>query len=639
MKNLNPVVFLALYFLFFSINLSGQGKYKNFKVSVYTRAYEVQKMKDPKWLDSTWTVISSQLDVDKIYLETHRDMIIVDPQTLEDAKRYFESKGLEVAGGITYTIDESNFFKTYCYTKPADRQKVKEIIEYTASHFNEVILDDFFFTSCKCSECVKAKGDKSWSEYRLDLMTDAAKNLVVDPAKKVNPNVKVIIKYPNWYDHFQEMGFNLETQPGIFDGVYTGTETRDAVLSEQHLQPYLGYLVYRYYNNLAPGRNGGGWVDPGGMNYYDRYAEQLWLTILAKAPEITFFDYRQLIQPLQDSWMPKWKNQNTSFNYNAFLPVKENSTIACIGRHSLDIIDKFAGELGNPYGIKSYKPYHSSGEDFLENYLGMIGIPIDLVPDFPVDSKIVLLTEHAKKDSDIVNKIKQQLLDGNDVIVTSGLLNALQDRGIRNLVNLEYTSRKSYINEFMIGRKISESNSPMLIPQIQYNTNDSWEIISGMDNGLGWPLLHQASFANGTLYLLTIPENFEDLYNLPQPVLDKIRETFCKSLGFELRGGSKVSVFLYDNNSIVLESFNDEAAEVEIVLSEKEKYIYDIIADKTIDANIIPEEKRWGKTTISPQRYAFKTTLPPHSFKVFQIKSFGIENSYRFNSASATKTK
>ncbi|MDZ7608101.1 MAG: hypothetical protein U5K79_21550 [Cyclobacteriaceae bacterium] len=96
--------------------------------------------------------------------------------------------------------------------------------------------------------------------------------------------MKVIIKYPNWYDHFHEMGFNLNTTHS-FDGVYTGTETRDAVYSEQHLQPYLGYLICRYFHNLFPGKNGGGWVDTGGMKTYDRYAEQLWLTILAKCPK------------------------------------------------------------------------------------------------------------------------------------------------------------------------------------------------------------------------------------------------------------------------------------------------------------------------------------------------------------------
>jgi len=81
-------------------------------------------MEDPRWLDSTWQVISSQIDLDKIYLETHRDLQIVDKKTLKNAKKFFESRGLEVAGGITYTIDEGNFFETFCYTRESDRKKV-----------------------------------------------------------------------------------------------------------------------------------------------------------------------------------------------------------------------------------------------------------------------------------------------------------------------------------------------------------------------------------------------------------------------------------------------------------------------------------------------------------------------------------
>lgn len=166
---------------------AGAQQYQNFKVSIYTRAYEVEKMKDSHWLDSTWRVISEQVQPDKIYLETHRDLLIVPDATLRKAIRFFKEKGLEIGGGITYTIDESNSFETFCYTNPEHRKKVQEIAEYTARYFDDFILDDFFFTSCKCSLCVEAKGDMSWTEYRLKLMTEAGKSLVLGPARKVNP--------------------------------------------------------------------------------------------------------------------------------------------------------------------------------------------------------------------------------------------------------------------------------------------------------------------------------------------------------------------------------------------------------------------------------------------------------------------
>ena len=70
----------------------------------------------------------------------------------------FQSKGLKVAGGITYTMDEGNNFETFCFSNPEHRKKAREIAELTARHFDEFILDDFFFTSCKCDLCIQAKG-------------------------------------------------------------------------------------------------------------------------------------------------------------------------------------------------------------------------------------------------------------------------------------------------------------------------------------------------------------------------------------------------------------------------------------------------------------------------------------------------
>ena len=41
---------------------------------------------------------------------------------------------------------------------------------------------------------------------------------------------------------------------------------------------YLGYSIFRYFENIRPGGNGGGWVDTAASRFLDRYAEQLWLT-------------------------------------------------------------------------------------------------------------------------------------------------------------------------------------------------------------------------------------------------------------------------------------------------------------------------------------------------------------------------
>lgn len=614
-----------LFFIFFLLSEIPSYAYKNFKVSVYCRAYEVKQMNNIEWLDSLWNVISSQVYIDKVYLETHRDGLIVEKSIVEKAKKYFHDQKVEVAGGITYTIDESNYFETYCYSNPEHRKKVKEIAEYTASLFDEVILDDFFFTSCKCDLCVAAKGDQSWTEYRLKLMYEAGRNLIVKPAKAVNPKVKIVIKYPNWYEHFQGLGFNLETEPGLFDGIYTGTETRDPVFGNQHLQQYESYLIFRYFENLKPGGNGGGWVDPFGVFYMDRYSEQLWLTALAKAPEITLFDIRSIQRPVDESLKAQWQNGTSGFDYDEMVKYSKlknknlsQPNFSSVAGYTFLKADVLIGKLGKPVGVKSYKPYHSSGEDFLQNYIGMAGVPMDIVPEFPESENMVFLTESAAFDKEIVKKIKKHLLNGKNVMITSGLLKALQDKGLKDIAEINYSYRKSLVSEFLIGRnEIHASKDDILIPQIEYLTNDSWEMISGMDAGLGWPFLHMAAYNRGKLYVLTIPENFADIYNLPTEVLTVIKKVLAQNMIVRLDAPGKVSLFVFDNNTFVIQSFLDEPVQIKIASAISFNKITDLESGKVITGK---EIKSIGINRKPITEKSFETTINPHSFSVFKIE-------------------
>ena len=619
--------FRLLVMVFFILSLASSLRaveFKNFKVAVYCRAYEVDKMADLLWLDTLWNDISRQVHVDKIYLETHRDLLIVEEQTLKKAIDYFKEKGLEVGGGITYTVDEMNSFETFCYTNPDHRQKVREIAEYTARFFDEIILDDFFYTSCKCDLCIEAKGEKSWTDFRLELMKGAAEELVIAPAKAVNPGVEVIIKYPNWYEHFQGLGFNLEAQPGLFDGLYTGTETRNRD-GNQHLQQYHGFTVFRYFENLKPGGNRGGWVDTGGSNPLDRYAEQLWLTLFAKSPEITLFDFRQMIMPINERSRGRWQGSGTSFDFDEMMKpliLEDGSKYAprMMSRaagYALEEVDKVLGYLGNPVGIKSYKPFHSLGEDYLQSYLGMIGIPIEIVPRFPGGEKMVLLTESASFDPDIVSEIRQQLQSGNEVCITSGLYKALQGKGIEDIVELNVTDRKASVSRFRVGwGRPMETDQEMIVPQISYLTNDSWEVVSALDDSNGWPILHRADYSSGQLFVLTVPDNFIDLYQMPEGVLNRIRQDVAGSLGVVLEGPGEVSLFTYDNGSFVVESFLDEKVSVNVLMDPDIQELTDVMSGAKIwsTPRIAPEfmGRKFGKDVS-----VFQLEIMPHSFRAF----------------------
>ena len=606
--------------------IKSRTKYQNFKVSTYIRAQDVARMADDKFLNETWENVSSQVDLDKIYLETHRDAFTVDEKTMLKVKKFFLSKGLQVGGGITYTRSEPTDFETYSYARENERQQVKEVAEYTAKLFDDFILDDFFFIDLKNDDEIAAKGSKSWTEYRLRLMADAGRELVVDPAKKVNPKVKVIVKYPNWYDHFHGLGFNLEEEPAYFDGIWTGTETRDPG-SAQHLQNYLSYNVVRYFDNIAPGKNGGGWVDAGGIHMsMDRYAEQLHLTMLSKTPEIILWNYMQLndvkITPQQRA---KWQEAGVSFNYDEMVaPFIKNgktitpTTMARYANVTLHQTDKLISELGNPIGLVSYKPYHSSGEDFLQNYLGMIGLPMDMHPQFLSDKQQILLTEQAAKDPQIVEKIKTQLKKGGDVIITTGLLKAIREP-LADVCELYCGDLKAIVNDFGWSGK---SEREFIIPQVKYFTNDAWEVVSAgrpLNGGVsGYPILLRDTYSKGTLFVLTIPDDFGNLYDYPAGALNIIRRAMSKDVGAYIEGPSKVALFPYDNKTMVVENFNDEAVNIRVVVEAQVGALRNLLTGEQLK----PAEKPKAQMMFFSPRFfgypegatVFDVKLPAHSY-------------------------
>ncbi len=619
----NYLLFALLAML---VAVPAAAKHKNFKVSVYVRAFEVDKMKDTEWLESTWKIISSQLDVDKIYLETHRDLLIVDDATLEKAKKFFEKQGIEVAGGITYTINEANNFETFSYSDPEDRAMVKKIAEHTARHFDEFLLDDFFFTSSKKDVEIDAKGDRSWTEYRLQIMNDAGRNLVVGPAKAVNPKVKVIIKYPNWYDDFQGLGFNLEDGPQIFDGVWTGTETRDPA-GNQHLQNYLSYNIMRYFENISGGRNGGGWVDSGGIGMsMDRYAEQLFLTAIAKGRDVMLFAYNQLLSvALSPNYRGPWQGLGTSWSYDEMTAPFQNgketvtpSTMARIADVVLRDADELCGKLGNPVGIQSYKVYHATGEEFLQNYLGMIGLPMDMYPNFPEGRKTVLLTQQAATDPNLTKKIDKQLRSGGDVFITTGLLKAAPEK-IAPICELDCDDLKAIVNDF--GR-YGQSDKDIIIPQVRYRTNDSWEVVSAgrpLTGGVsGFPILHRCIYSKGTMYVLTIPDDFGDLYSYPTGALNEIRRRMSGDMDLYLEGPAKVSIFLYDNNTVIVENFNDEPVNISLVGKAGMKKLTDLKTGAVI--NMTESTQAVGRRGGTTPRTSASMPLLPHSYRAFKYE-------------------
>ena len=601
------------------------GNYKNFRNTAYIMAGDVNRIGTLENWEKSYAEFSKNLKLDKVYIETFRDMTYSSDEALQAAIKFFKSKGIEVSGGITYNWRGGvrQRWESFCYSNPEHLAIIKGVIERTAALFDEIVLDDYYFTNCKDDLCIEAKGDLSWGEFRSNLLDQVAKDYIVGPAHQINPKCKIIVKYPNWYDHFYGLGFDLARGPYTFDGVYTGTETRDHT-SEQHLQAYESFGIMRYLENIRPQHNFGGWVDTGGASYPDLFAEQLWLTLLSKGPEITLFNYSSMARPFR-SVQRSWEKDNPTLDLedlraeSAKRGVSE-PTWGRVAQYAYDKIDPILGKLGTPKGIPSYKPFNAEGEEFLHNYLGMAGIPIEIVPEFPTQGKALILTEAAAADAGIISKMKAFLKAGGDIMVTSGFYKAMQDKGIKGIFEMVVTDRKADIQTVVVqgnGGGTFTTEVPVKIPVLTYFTNDSWELITTLDYGNGWPLLHHSVYSEGNIYVLTIPDNFSHLYAYPAAALNLIRKTASPGMDVYMEGPSQVSLFTYDNGTFVAHSFQDKPVEVSFVV--KGKQVADIESGKVLEGTTRRENPVNGHPRTNAQETVVKVTIPPHSFRAFKI--------------------
>ncbi|MEM1557574.1 MAG: permease [Thermoproteota archaeon] len=581
--------------------MNTEKKYRNFKVAIYCTSYDVNKMADSAWLEESFKALSKNMWFDKVYLETFGSGNLVDRDLMLKVKFFFNNKGIETSGAIATSMPGA---RSLCYSKSEDRKLLEDVVKYTAEVFDEIIFDDWLFANCKCEACIKAKGDKSWTEYRLRAMEDIAENIIVKTAKKTNPKVKLIIKYPNWYEHYQFLGYSLDFESRLFDMIYTGTETRDAEYTHQHLQEYQSYAIMRFLENVKPGMNGGGWVDPLARRYLDRFSEQIRLTLFAKAKEVTLFCYSLLLEPF------KQNGESTPA-----------STIAPVVGRVFEDMDSLIGKLGQPYGVKSYKPFNSSGEDFLHNYIGMLGIPIEMTPVFPESNETVFLTECAKFDNAIIDRIKKHLINGGDVIITSGFVEAMQNEIIKEFAEVIHTGGKIITRDFSLGLfvfgDVYHSDVEIVIPHFKYPTNDVWELVTCLSKGNGYPLLMSMNYGKGVIYILTIPDNFNDLYHLPPEVLNSIRKVFSKNVKAYLEGPSRVCIFLYDNDVLILHSFLPHACEVRVVVKGKDFKMRELTSIYGFGSfrmkEVLNGFGREGETV-------FPVYLQPYSYRAFKIE-------------------
>ncbi len=573
------------------------GHYQNFKTVVYIPA-EVLKDFTKEKLSSDLAFLEKYIGLDKVYLESHRTDVDVSKDQLQMVKEFLESKGVEVSGGITTTINDfegaeagkQRLFQTFCYSDPAMRKRLKEISEYAAQVFDEVILDDFYFTNCTCERCIQAKGDRDWVDFRRDLMRDVSENLIVKPMKAVNPKVRVIIKYPNWRESYHFTGYVPEVQKDIFDATYTGTETRSVKYTDQHLPEYLSYSLVRYFENGWPGRNGGGWFDTYQCYSIDRYLEQAYLTAFAGAKELMHFMWNDLI---------------------------DNPLVAPMGLQ-LKKIDEMLGKDAKPCGIPVYVPFASSGENHLEMRLGMLGLPIEPTPYFPAEAKKLFLTESALADKEIVEKLTEFVRQGGDAVITTGFLReAGEELRKTGLTEARLTGRSHVVTRYHATGDFTgyyENEKGILFPEIVHGNNMSWSLLNGGDGDWHATLFLRSTYGKGRLYVMGIPENDSDLNRMPTAAIDVLKSVLSDG---EYYSGKNFSAFTYEDGSVILYRYVKEPLRSDRVTIHTDKEVtalVDVASNRRIPAHKVVKFVDFRLK----ESYEAEVMLSPGTFRKYQ---------------------
>ena len=210
------------------------GKYKNFRVAIYVTRGNVSQWGDPRPSPPIMRACH-QVKFDKVYLEFATTSSNVHEATLEPMKKFFIDRGIHVSAGHRSTrrdrrqprpvpIDPTALARASRRSPPATSTRSSSTTSFSQLQVEEAANIP--------PRAARAGPSTAWKPWKMPQESHRRAR------QAVNPKITLIIKYPNWYEHYQSLGYDLEAEPKIFDKIYTGTETRDPVYGDQHLQQY-----------------------------------------------------------------------------------------------------------------------------------------------------------------------------------------------------------------------------------------------------------------------------------------------------------------------------------------------------------------------------------------------------------------
>jgi hypothetical protein len=375
------------------------------RISVYATAGGIQKLLMTAEGRQRAAQAMKRLGVTRLILEGRRGDEYVAPETLRELRGQLATLGFETTGGIA-TVPGRNFgvrqqggLSWLNWEAAATQNGIAEFFRTNAAVFDELVVDDFYCTMDSSPESEKARGDRDWGEYRRDLLTGLIQPIVAGPARAVKPDIRLVIKFPQWYDRFHLFGYDPPRMAAQFDRVWVGTEVRNPKTQRMgFVQPTQGYMNYRWLASVIGDKVEAAWFDHIECTAQN-FADQAWQSVLAGARELVLFN---------------------------LLDVVEGHPGHALFEKALPGLREAAARVRSrkPQGVAFYKPPNSEPGDnrFLMDYLGMLGIPLVPVAAYPAQSRAVILGMQAAHDAELPGKVNAHRKQGARIAMTASLM-------------------------------------------------------------------------------------------------------------------------------------------------------------------------------------------------------------------------
>lgn len=575
---------------------------EDFKLSVYMTAHTIDRLLSQESGRREAVSLMRANGITKVYIEVYRGGLVVSPALLEEVVDYFKQQGFEIVGGIAtvpgkdFGVAQEGKLGWFNWQNYKTQEDLKQVMLDAAPIFDTFIVDDFLCTGDTSLESKGAKGERTWSEYRRQLLTDLATSIFIEPAKSVNPDIHMIIKYPQWYDRFHMFGYDVETGPKLFDEVWVGTETRGQYTQRYgFVQPYEGFVNYRWISTLAGDKIGGAWFDHGDCDQLD-FIEQAYQSVLAGANELVIF------------------------NYGSFVNGHAGHHLLRMDFEKLASLAK-AVDKAPVIGIAAYKPPQSDagGDLYIMDVIGMLGIPLVPVSAFPENAHTIFLPTQAAKDSAIVSKIETSLKQGARIIMTSGFLaNVINGDQLITKAGISRPVIKSLSADQVLIDDTVEQLSRPLDMEAEYKVIDEDDVLLEAIVA-DTPVPFLTISADEQLFVLnthTFSESdFEavgevllsprplGLLEIPQSWANILREVFNEKLNITLNAPTRVTMQALENGDLFIHNYNKEEVELTLQGASFNKFRDEFeeheIVDNGLTLKMKPRSRVWLKKEIN----------------------------------------